>query len=519
MENRIVTTAQGRLRGVPGKNPEITIFKGVPYAQPPVGPLRWRAPQPPIPWEGIREANNFSGMPPQKRGSFLDMDLFDDIYSSEDCLYLNIWTPAKTGEEQLPVFFWIHGGGLQGGFGSDPMIDSEALVEKGVVMVSITYRLGILGYMAHKEMRAESPYGTSGNFGLQDQAAALRWTYENIAQFGGDPEKITIAGQSAGGGSVCSLLTSPLAKGTFRAAIIQSGDPFGFRSPASDRSPVEQAEQAGAAVAAHFGVSSLDELRKIPAQELVHADYNIASDMPGMRFGSFVDGVVLPQSPAECLINGEGNSRVPIMVGCNTREGLGGIRARNLAEFQAAIDAFGLYAEAIRAAYPASSDKEALAMRDQLSCDLWVARLRQWGLQRAKKGLPTWQYLFNRGKTHKGMPIGPVHSAELFFIFDQHEMWHKMFDAVLKDVPPDESYDGSADEAIDAALTKKMTAYWTNFVKNSNPNDGEQLEWNPISESQYYMWLDAQTEMRTTSDPILDTLVAEAEAYNAAFTK
>ncbi len=124
MENRIVTTAQGRLRGVPGKNPEITIFKGVPYAQPPVGPLRWRAPQPPIPWEGIREANNFSAMPPQKRGSFLDMDLFDDIYSSEDCLYLNIWTPAKTGEEQLPVFFWIHGGGLQGGFGSDPILDT-----------------------------------------------------------------------------------------------------------------------------------------------------------------------------------------------------------------------------------------------------------------------------------------------------------------------------------------------------------------------------------------------------------
>ena len=512
MENRIAVTAQGRVRGVACKNPEITVFKGVPYAKPPVGPLRWRAPEPMDAWNGIREANNFGAMPPQRRGAFLDLGLFDDMYCSEDVLYLNIWTPAKTADEKLPVLVWIHGGGLTSGYASDGMYDGEKYAEKGVILVTVSYRLGAFGFMCHKDMRAESPYGTSGNFGVMDQAAALRWVHDNIAGFGGDPEKVTIAGQSAGGGSVCNMMCTPLAAGTFRGAICQSGDSLAHRGR-PDRFTMEAAEELGAKIAAHFGCETLDELRKIPFDQFVRKDYEVNMAVANARFGVVVDGVVLPKQPAEMLMHGEGQSNIPMIFGCNTREGLFGISGKSLEAYQNDIHAyFGDMAGAVLEAYPAASDEEAAQQSWELSCDMWVARLRHWGLTRKERGVPSWQYLFNRGKIFKGIDIGPRHGEEMSFVFGTGEHWMDCFEVVLANVPKPEGYDGTADAAIDAELSERMMNHWANFVKTGNPNGDAQQIWKPVAEDTLYMWLDAESGMRCEQKHGIDVLVAETAA-------
>ena len=243
---------------------DLTIFKGVPFAAPPVGDLRWKAPQPVVKWEGVKQTTEFAPAPMQGGNPVSG--------KSEDCLYLNIWTPAKSVDEKLPVLVWIYGGGFSFGSTSDPVHNGEHLARKGVVVVSIAYRVGQLGFLAHPELSAENPEKVSGNYGLLDQIAGLQWIQRNIAAFGGDPEKVTIFGESAGAISVSMLCASPLAKGLFRGAISQSGGSFGPTRPTTypgeNMKTLKQAEKEAESYLQMAGVKTIAELRKIEADKL-----------------------------------------------------------------------------------------------------------------------------------------------------------------------------------------------------------------------------------------------------------
>ena len=224
---RETTVENGKIKGIPCGWPSITVFYGIPYAAPPVGDLRWKAPQPAVGWEGVRDCARASAKCWQLgvgKGSFFEHEFYPyEEEMDEDCLYLNVWTPAQSTEERLPVIFWIHGGGFMTGYGHSAHFDGEHFARQGVILVTINYRLNIFGWMVHPELDAESPEGVSGNYGLLDQIAALKWVSRNIRAFGGDPDNITIAGQSAGAACVQSLICSPLAKGLYAKAIMQSG--------------------------------------------------------------------------------------------------------------------------------------------------------------------------------------------------------------------------------------------------------------------------------------------------------
>jgi len=222
-----IQVEHGRISGLSSPDATVRVYKGIPFAAPPVGDLRWRPPQPPAEWEGVRACTQFGPRCPQRN---FDEDSFwntvewvDHTRQSEDCLYLNVWTPARESSDRLPVMVWIHGGGLTSGSASQPLYDGTRMAKKGVVVVTINYRLGPLGFLAHPELSKESPYGASGNYGILDQIAALKWIQKNIARFGGDPDRVTIFGESAGSRSVCALVASPLAKTLFHRAIGQSG--------------------------------------------------------------------------------------------------------------------------------------------------------------------------------------------------------------------------------------------------------------------------------------------------------
>ncbi len=295
---------------VQGTNEDgLTVYRGIPFAAPPVGELRWRAPQPVVPWEGIRETVKFApgpiqgGNPPSGK--------------SEDCLYLNVWTPAKSAKDRIPVLVWIYGGGFSAGATSERNYSGEHLAKKGVVFVSIAYRVGQLGFLAHPELSAENPNHVSGNYGLLDQIAGLQWVKKNIAAFGGDPKKVTIFGESAGGISVSMLCASPLAKGLFNGAISESGGSFGpprpTTSPGENMKLLADAERSGVAYAQSAGVSSIAELRKLSPDKLP------AGRGMGMTW-PIVDGWVIPDDQYKLYSAGKYND-TPIMVGYNSDEG------------------------------------------------------------------------------------------------------------------------------------------------------------------------------------------------------
>jgi para-nitrobenzyl esterase len=263
--NQPVKTVSGMLQGTPGKNPSVTAFRGVPYAAPPIGNLRWRGPQASASWSGVRHADKYGNIcmqNPLKPGSFYQVEFYESPEPmSEDCLYLNLWTAAASTSEKRPVMVWLHGGGFVEGSGSLASFNGESLAAEGVVIVTINYRLGVFGFLSHPELSQESPFHASGNYGMLDQLQALTWVKANIQNFGGDPDNVTIFGQSAGATSVLSLCASPLAKGYFHRAIVQSG---GF-SQASDR---KTQEEAGLSFARRVGVDSIAALRAKPAAEI-----------------------------------------------------------------------------------------------------------------------------------------------------------------------------------------------------------------------------------------------------------
>src|SRR5574344_1050290 len=344
IEGTIVTG--GKIEGVEKNG--MAIYKGIPFAAPPVGNLRWKAPQPVIPWKGVRETKKFGPDPMQGAGGG---------NCSEDCLYLNVWTPAKTTGDKLPVMVWIYGGGFAAGATS--YYDGELLAKKGVVLVSIAYRVGELGFLALPALSAESPDHVSGNYGLLDQIAALKWVQKNISSFGGDPQKVTIFGESAGGISVSMLCASPLAKGLFRGAISESGGSFGpvRRStyPGENMKTLAWAEQDGVKYVNSLGgasASDLAGLRKMDASKFLSG---------GMGGWPIVDGYVIPDDQFKLYQEGKYND-VNVLIGYNSDEGLSFPSASDAAGFREYVKTrFGQFADKLLAAYPAESTSGAAA--------------------------------------------------------------------------------------------------------------------------------------------------------------
>jgi len=347
----------GVLSGTATSDAGVRIFRGVPYAAPPVGPLRWRAPEPVTAWTGVRNATAFSAECVQnivtERKPWTE-EFMAHGATSEDCLYLNVWTAAASAAERRPVYVWLHGGGLVEGSGSIAIYDGESLARKGVVVVAVNYRLGVFGYFAHAELTKESPHHASGNYGYLDQVAALQWVQRNIAAFGGDPTRVTVGGQSAGAGSVHALAASPLAKGLLLRGVAESGSGLGRAAK-----PLGEAEQDGMRFAAARHADSLAALRALPS-----IAPPLESD-PG--WGAVVDGWLLPDTIDRVLARG-GQNDVAMLTGLNADEGssaptYGKIRAE---EFKKqSRDRFGSRADAFLSLYPATEDAEASGVADR----------------------------------------------------------------------------------------------------------------------------------------------------------
>jgi para-nitrobenzyl esterase len=446
-----VRTDLGLVSGVPGSNPSIVAFRGIPFAAPPVGALRWRAPKPASPWQGTRKAEEFSASCIQNIGAERKPWTYEFLPHnavSEDCLYLNIWTPAKTAGDKLPVFVWIHGGGLTEGSTAVPLYDGEGLARKGLVVVTINYRLGALGFLAHPELTRESDRNSSGNYGLLDQLAALEWVHRNVAAFGGDPGRVTIAGQSAGARSVHCLSASPLAKGLFHRAIAESGSGVGRLAAKALR----EAESDGVKFAESKGAHSLADLRAKPWRELLAAP----ASGPAIRFGVTLDGWFLPEDVDETIAKGKQND-VPMITGMTADEGssaadYGAIPA---AEWQKQVrERFGDLAGEFLKLYPAGNaeqarDSQISSAREQtrVSIYLW-ARNRQ---KTGKSNLYTYWWDHPEPGPDKAR-YGAFHSSEVPYVLNSL------------------GQSGRPWGADDRKIAEAMSSYWANFARTGDPN-------------------------------------------------
>jgi para-nitrobenzyl esterase len=449
--NEPVKTADGLLQGTPGKDASVTVFRGVPYAAPPIGNMRWRGPQAVQLWTGVRHAGKFGNVcmqNPLKPGSFYQVEFYESPEPiSEDCLYLNLWTAASSAAEKRPVMVWLHGGGFVEGSGSLPSFNGENLALKGVVIVTINYRLGVFGFLAHPDLTKESPFHGSGNYGMLDQLAALRWVKKNIQQFGGDPDNVTIFGQSAGASSVLNLCASPLAKGYFRRAIVQSG---GFMRGTD----LKTAEANGVSFAQRMGATSIAELRAKPAAEVQQAGVP-PPDGKGAnlsRFGPNVDGYFLTTDPHQVFLAGGENTH-SLMAGSNANEGTTLVPATiTEAQLKSQIEGrYGAKAEEYFKFYPVHSDQEAweastIAVRDFMAgTALEVASI--------ENKQPAYIYYFDRHPPgHDSDHYGAYHSAELVYVFNN-------LDSVKR--PWTET---------DRRLADTMSSYWVNFARTGDPN-------------------------------------------------
>lgn len=437
----------------------LTIFKGIPFAAPPVGDLRWKPPQAVESWDGVKQATEFAPSPFQGSNP--------PGGKSEDCLYLNVWTPAKSFDEKLPVLVWIYGGGFGGGSTAYPVHDGANLAKKDVVLVSIAYRVGTIGFLAHPELSEESPNNVSGNYGLLDQIAALEWIQENISAFGGDPNKVTIFGESAGGIAVSMLCASPLAEGLFHGAISQSGGSFGPTRPTTypgeNMKTLQQAEADGLSFAEKAGASSIEELRNLPPEEL-------PSGM-GMTGGwPIVDGYVIPDVQTKLYKEGNYND-VPVMIGYNSDEGASFLRVNEPEAYVKSVEErYGPYADTLLVAYPPGEGKVAKTARD-LSRD-------------AAFGWQTW--IWGRLQSQTG------NSNVYYYYFDQHPDYPEDSPKYGYGSPhgQDEAYAfmnlNSEDESTtagDLKLQEIMGTYWTNFAKYGNPNGESVPEWPVFSDA------------------------------------
>ena len=455
-----VRTQAGLVQGTSENG--LTAYLGVPFAAPPVGDLRWRAPQPPLPWSGTRMADMFAPGCMQVPIVFAALGI-GPVPTSEDCLYLNVWTPAKSPHDHLAVMVWIYGGGFTSGATSIPTYDGKNLAKKGVVVVSVAYRVGPFGFLAHPELSAENS-GHSGNYGLLDQIAGLQWVKLNIAAFGGDPKRVTIFGESAGGISVSMLAASPLAKGLFQRAISESGGSFAPAKLSNEGGenvpPLAVAERQGAAFLSKLGVSSIADARKISAESIVK------SLPPGLGGGSWpnFDGYVLPGDQYKLYEAGHYND-TPILIGTNSDEGALFVPAITAATYVANVrSGYGDYADKILAAYPGGSDADALRSARDLQRDSAFAwHTWSWARLQSKAGKgKVYVYYFSHRPPYPDTPQfknwGAAHGGEISYVFGN-------FSAIMP---------ATAD---DKALSDAISSYWVNFAKTGDPNGAGLAQW------------------------------------------
>lgn len=456
-----VKIANGILEGT--MNDGIRSFKGIPFAQPPIGDLRWKPPQPVKDWEGVRKADKF-GPRAMQRPIFGDM-VFRSDGVSEDCLYLNVWTPAQSDKEGLPVLVYFFGGGFVAGDGSEGRYDGESMARKGIVAVTVNYRLGVFGFFAYPELTEESPHRASGNYGLLDQHAALEWVHDNIAAFGGDPKRVTIAGESAGSISVSAQMASPLSKGLIAGAIGESGSILGTLSAV----PLAEAEQSGVDFASGLGLGdtpALTALRAMAAESLLEA-----TAKPGLPwFRPTIDGYFLPRDPLEIYAAGE-QAHVPLLVGSNSAESdAGAVLGRNdptVANYRQALQRLfpGQAEEAFRH-YPASNEAEVREAARDLASDRFISYSTwKWIDMATKTGdQPSYYYLYThpRPKSH-----GAVHSAEIEY--------------ALGNLDYNKVYEWTEDDYL---VSKVMQDYFANFIKSGNPNGRGLPRWPRFAQGQ-----------------------------------
>ena len=480
--NAQVKTALGAVKGTATPDGRIRIFKGVPYAAPPVGDLRWKAPQPARPWEGVRDAA-------EAGAQCVQGPIFGDITfprpASEDCLTLNIWTPAAGAADRLPVMVWIHGGGFQAGAGAEPRHDGNAFARKGVVLVTINYRLGVFGFLAHPELTRESGQNASGNYGLMDQVAALRWVKENIAAFGGNPGNVTIFGESAGSFAVSALMASPLATGLFHKAIGESGAYFMGASGTLALQPLAATEERGVQFASSIGAESLAALRAKSSDEVLAAALKTQP-----WFTPNLDGYLLREEVQATFAAGK-QARVPLLAGWNADESRAGVvLARQKPTAQSfsedARKRFGEHADAVLKTYPWSTDAEAIESAAALASDMFIGYgTWKWIELHSKTGRsPVYRYSFDRkipvapgtkimGVEATSKDVGARHAGEIEYVFGALDS--------VKNVTW---------EASDRTLSDAMTTYWSNFARSGDPNGSGLPKWPRYDSSGRVLHLD-----------------------------
>lgn len=471
----IVEVTGGSIQGL--KENSLMIFKGIPFAAPPVGELRWKAPQPVEPWKNIKKTQEFAASPYQFGNP--------PAGKSEDCLYLNVWTPAQSAKEKLPVLVWIYGGGFSMGSTAEPVCTGEHLAQKGVIVVSIAYRVGKLGFLAHPELSSENPQRVSGNYGLLDQIAGLEWVQDNIAAFGGDPDKVTIFGESAGGISVSMLCASPLAKGLFRGAISQSGGSFGptreTTYPGENMKTLQDEEESGRDFLKKAKVSSIAELRKLKVEELPLE--------PGMG-GAWpnVDGYVIPDNQYRLYQEGKYND-VDVLIGYNSDECAFFLNSKTPEEHIKRVQLrYGPFADTLLSAYPVGENTVPKSARDLTSAAAFGWHSWTWARLQAKTGSSNvFLYYFDQHPDYpEDSPMygyGSPHGSEIPYVF-----------MTLDKENPNIT-------AADIQLSETMSSYWVNFAKYGHPNTEDFPQWPEFTtNNQELMYLNAEPHASPVPD-------------------
>ena len=460
-----ITIETGDLSGVYSSDGKVKVYAGIPYAAPPLGELRWKSPQPAKKWEGVRKADHFSAIAmqtrtplPLARGVAKALGTVAPEYyepMDEDCLYLNVWAPARKSVEPYPVLVFIHGGALRSGSGSEDMYNGEEAARNGVIMVTINYRLGVFGYLSLPELSEESGKG-SGNYGLLDQIAALEWVQRNIAKFGGDPSKVTVAGESAGSQSVSALCASPLAKDLFRAAI---GESATFVAPvlASPLFTQDRAEQNGLKYMADCDATSLAELRAMKAEDLLKHELS--------EISICVDGYALPELAWDIFAKG-GQNDVALLAGYNAEEGTLFTIGQNPSpeSYDKSLrDIFGDKADAVKALYPGTSKEEAKRSAEQITGLYSIGwPTWKWAEAQSKSGAcPTYLYYYTHVSSSGMQPFHGTEMSYAYFNPDTQTKWDNK----------------------DRTFARKMFTYWMNFVKTLNPNGNGLPRWQSYQEA------------------------------------
>lgn len=448
----------------------VAVYKGIPYAAPPTGDLRWKSPQPVLPWEGVRQANKYGNACPQLK---LPVKGFINADMSEDCLYLNVWTPENAAGKKLPVMVWIYGGGFFIGSSSNSVYTGEQFAKRDVIMVSFEYRLGTLGFLAHPELSAESPNHVSGNYGLLDQIAALQWVQRNIKAFGGDPDCVTIFGQSAGGQSVSMLAASPLTKGLFHRAICQSGGSFGpvKKIKESDcMQSLEGAEEDGLKFAQRRGANSLAELRKLDADKTI---MNIGVD----TFWPIAEGYVIKDDQYKLYQAGNYND-IPVLIGYNSNDGSMFANSEKMPDGYKAflINRFGSLADKIQEFYPEGDNNATMQSKANIYRDSYFGWYTYaWAHLQTKTGKSkVYVYYFDQEQPKMNpfyygflKPVGVPHAGEIPYVFN-----HMDSDTSIHF------------ETNHRKLAENIIIYWTNFARTGNPNGKGLPVWPAYKENQ-----------------------------------